>query len=76
MTAGHSPNIWSADDPRLLASERALAHRWNKSLRTLQRWRSEGYGPPYIRIGGTVHYRVGDVLDFEDRQRHGGEEEQ
>jgi len=58
-----------------LMRERALAQRWNKSLRTLQRWRSEGYGPPYIRIGGTVHYRVGDVLAFEDRQRHGGEDD-
>lgn len=75
MIAGHSPNIWNAGEPWALAHERALARRWNKSLRTLQRWRSEGYGPAYIRIGGTVHYRVGDVLAFEDRQRHGGEED-
>jgi len=75
MMADHSPNIWSTGDPQLLTSERALAHRWNKSLRTLQRWRSEGYGPPYIRIGGTIHYRVGDVLDFEDRHRCNGEED-
>lgn len=73
MMAAHSPDIWSKDEPRALAPERALAQRWNKSLRTLQRWRSEGYGPPFIRIGGTVHYRVGDVLAFEDRQRHGEE---
>lgn len=75
MTAGHSTNIWTASEPRSLASEHALAERWNKSLRTLQRWRSEGYGPPYIRIGGTIHYRVGDVLDFEDRHRCNGEED-
>lgn len=64
---------WRSD--RTLMRERELARRWNKSVRTLQRWRSEGYGPPYIRIGGTVHYRVQDVLAFEDRQRHCGEEE-
>ena len=75
MITGHSLDIWSKDEPWALAPERALAQRWNKSLRTLQRWRSEGYGPPYIRIGGTVHYRVGDVLAFEDRQRQGGEED-
>lgn len=75
MITGHSTNIWSANEPSALAPERALAQRWNKSLRTLQRWRSERYGPPYIRIGGTVHYRVGDVLAFEDRQRHGGEDD-
>jgi hypothetical protein len=74
MTAGHSSNIWTTSEPWSLASEHALAQRWDKSVRTLQRWRSEGYGPPYIRIGGTIHYRVGDVFAFEDRQRHGGEE--
>ena len=75
MITGQSTNIWSANEPWALAPERALAQRWNKSLRTLQRWRSEGYGPAYIRIGGTVHYRVGDVLTFEDRQRHCGEDD-
>lgn len=75
MTAGHQSNIWTASDPLTLAPEYALAQRWNKSVRTLQRWRSEGYGPPYIHIGGTVHYRVQDVLAFEDRQRHGGEDD-
>ena len=75
MMAKQTTDIWSADEPWALAPERALAQRWNKSLRTLQRWRSERYGPAYIRIGGTVHYRVGDVLAFEDRQRHGAEED-
>lgn len=75
MITGHSPDIWSAGELWVLAPERALAQRWNKSLRTLQRWRSEGYGPPFIRIGGTVHYRLGDVLAFEDRQRQGGGED-
>jgi hypothetical protein len=75
MTVSDSLNIWTANEPRSLAPERALAQRWNKSVRTLQRWRNEGYGPPYIRIGGTVHYRVEDILAFEDRHRHGGRED-
>jgi hypothetical protein len=54
--------------------ERRVARRWNKSIRTLQRWRSEGYGPPFLRIGGTIHYRVSDILAFEARQRRGGKE--
>lgn len=73
MTTDRLLSIWTASDPRSLVPERALAQRWNKSVRTLQRWRSEGYGPPYIRIGGTVHYRVMDVFAFEDRRRHCGE---
>lgn len=58
--------------PANLLSERQLAHRWQKSRRTLQRWRSEGFGPAYILIGGSIRYRLADVLDFEDRRRQGG----
>jgi predicted DNA-binding transcriptional regulator AlpA len=31
--------------------EAALAHRLGVSRRTLQRWRAEGGGPPYVRLG-------------------------
>lgn len=56
------------DLPALLREEE-VAGRWGKSLRTLQRWRHAGIGPAYIRIGGTVFYRLGDVLAFEDAAR-------
>ena len=46
------------DLPALLREEE-VAGRWGKSLRTLQRWRHAGMGPAYIRIGGTVFYRLG-----------------
>lgn len=63
----------SSADPLALITERDLAERWRKSVRTLQRWRAEGYGPAYIHIGGTVCYRVGDVLAYENLMRRGGE---
>lgn len=67
------PNLPFEDrDPFDLMLETELADRWRKSIRTLQRWRAEGYGPTYIMIGGTIHYRVGDVLSFEARQTRGG----
>ncbi len=59
--------------PLALIRERDLAERWKKSLRTLQRWRAEGYGPAYLRIGGSIFYRSGDVLAFEAQVRFGGE---
>lgn len=43
-----------------------LAKRWKVSIRTLQRKRKEGSGPPYLRIGGQVRYRLEDILLFED----------
>ncbi|MCT8329358.1 helix-turn-helix transcriptional regulator [Albidovulum sediminis] len=60
----------------MLMRERAVAERWNKSIRTLQRWRAEGYGPAHIYIGGTIHYRLEDILAFEERMRRGGVVEQ
>lgn len=67
-------NGFSNVDPFTLIGEDVLADRWNKSRRTLQRWRAARYGPPYILIGGTIHYRIGDILAFETRMRRGGED--
>ena len=65
------PHIIDDSLPTAPMSEKELAKRWQKSERTLQRWRSQGYGPPYLCIGGTIHYRVRDILDFEDSVRFG-----
>lgn len=54
-------------------TEADLGRHWQKSVRTLQRWRAEGYGPSWIALGGTAHYRWRDVVAFEDRMlRPGG----
>lgn len=45
--------------------EAELAGRWGKSVRTLQRMRSYGDGPPWFAIGRTVFYRLNDILAFE-----------
>lgn len=57
--------------PPALMRQRELAARWRKSPRTLQRWRAEGYGPEWLQIGGSVLYRLPDVLAFEARMRRG-----
>lgn len=44
----------------------ALAARWGKSVRTLQRMRDRNDGPPWFAIGRTVFYRLPDVLSFEE----------
>lgn len=48
--------------------ERELAKRWTISERTLQRMRATGQGPRYVMIGGSVRYRLSDVLDYEQRR--------
>jgi hypothetical protein len=38
-----------------------LSRRWTLSPRTLERWRWLKAGPPYLKIGGRVVYRLEDV---------------
>lgn len=45
-----------------------LSARWGGriSARTLNNWRtSSGNGPPYVKIGGAVMYRLEDVERWE-----------
>lgn len=49
--------------------ERDLARRWRKSPRSLQRWRVDGTGPAFVRIGGSIRYRLDDVLAYEAAAR-------
>jgi hypothetical protein len=38
-----------------------LSERWNMSPRTLERWRYQGEGPKFLKIGGRVLYRLEDI---------------
>ena len=46
-----------------------LAQRWGVSHGTLKNWRSEGKGPPYIKIDGmrSVRYRMTDIIHYEEK---------
>ena len=46
-----------------------LARRWRISARTLERWRWLKQGPAYLKLGGHVVYRIGDVEAYEAEQR-------
>lgn len=52
--------------------QRALGRRWDLSPRTLEKWRSLGTGPAYIKVGGRVRYLLEDVLAYEAERRRGG----
>lgn len=43
----------------------ALARRWRRSPRTLERWRQARRGPAWLRLEGRVLYRLEDVLAYE-----------
>ena len=50
-------------------TQRDLETRWQISGRTLERWRTEEYGPAWYVFGGSIRYRRADVEEFELRQR-------
>ncbi|MDP9459341.1 MAG: helix-turn-helix domain-containing protein [Actinomycetota bacterium] len=47
-----------------------LARREQVPLRTVYRWNSDGTGPPRLKIGRHVRYRLSDVEAWETAQRH------
>ena len=56
-------NSLSPGDRRVL-NENELAQRWGVSPKTLQRWRSEGRGPRYLKLSKRVGYPVDAVIEF------------
>ena len=49
-----------------LLTEADIAERIGVSLATVQRWRRERKGPPYIKIAASVRYRPEDLEKFLD----------
>jgi hypothetical protein len=72
-----------AETTRELLTEIMLADRWVCSIARLQRWRSVGEGPQYLKIVGKVLYRLKDIEAYEEaclirkvffERTHGGPE--
>ena len=51
---------------RELLTEKMLADRWVCSVARLQRWRTVGEGPQYLKIVGKVLYRLKDIEAYEE----------
>ncbi len=47
-------------------NQKQLAARWNISEASLERWRSEGIGPKFLKICGRVLYRQIDIEAYEE----------
>lgn len=45
--------------------QRQLAERWGISEASLERWRSEGIGPVFLKLQGRVAYRIDDIESYE-----------
>lgn len=62
-------NTLAPGDRRVL-NENELAQRWGVSPKTLQRWRSEGRGPRYLKLSKRVSYPLEAILEFEYSALH------
>ncbi|WP_288132448.1 helix-turn-helix domain-containing protein [Accumulibacter sp.] len=51
-------------------NQRQLADRWDVSEASLERWRTAGIGPVYLKLQGRVLYRVEDIEAYEAASRH------
>ena len=49
--------------------EEAATRLMGLSKFTLRNYRHLRKGPPYVRIGRAIRYRVGDILDFLDSRK-------
>jgi len=47
-------------------NQKQLAARWHLSEATLERWRSEGIGPKFMKLKGRVLYRQVDIEAYEE----------
>jgi predicted DNA-binding transcriptional regulator AlpA len=54
-----------APHERRVLSETELAHRWGVSPKTLQRWRTEGRGPKYLKLSKRVTYPLDAIVEYE-----------
>lgn len=57
----------SLEPPLKHLSQRELSERWTIAETTLERWRSMGIGPVYVKLPGRVVYRITDVEAYERR---------
>lgn len=47
-------------------NQKQLAKRWQISEASLERWRSEGIGPKFLKLCGRVIYRQVDIEAYEE----------
>jgi hypothetical protein len=55
-----------AEPASQLLTEKMLADRWVCLVARLQRWRTVGEGPQYLKIVGKVLYRLTDIEAYEE----------
>lgn len=46
-----------------------LSKRWKINPNTIEHWRTQGFGPEFIRIGRKILYSLESVTTFENKRK-------
>ena len=46
-----------------------LSQRWKINPNTIEHWRTNGFGPEFIRIGRKILYSLESILEFEQNNK-------
>lgn len=54
-------------DAEKFLSVKQVSERWGGQVkvRTLNNWRQTGGGPPYVKVGGSILYKLSDIVAWE-----------
>ncbi|GFO60967.1 hypothetical protein GMST_32920 [Geomonas silvestris] len=52
----------------MLRTTKEVAERFHLKETTLERWRWQGQGPKFVKLGRTVRYRDEDLEEYEASQ--------
>lgn len=69
-TADASFSVTDDASSEILLTEKQLAARWNISIKTLQKWRLSGTGPPFCKFNRAVRYSLRIVRAFEQQRQY------
>ena len=64
------------DENTMAVSESELARRVSVSIAALRKWRREGTGPRFLKLGRLVRYLLSDVDAWLDSQTFAGGQHQ
>jgi hypothetical protein len=54
--------------PKKYFTPQELSDHWDGRIkvRTINNWRQTGSGPPFLKLGGAILYRVEDILKWDE----------
>lgn len=56
-------------DSSAYLTTKELSKRWKLNPNTIEHWRTQGFGPEFIRIGRKILYSLESIIAFENGRK-------